>query len=267
MAKPLGKDEAKKYFIKMGCSHFHMARENPDYYSRYMACGVGESLEALWRGQVVKGYFENFPFDQPSRMACAYRALSDSIDYNHKYLERMLDLTNVIFDKIPSDQVSHVLSEVVGNYDTPTHGGLIEKSMDVGRPDICSEFIVCAKKLIQIADQNREQVLWLRGYLADILESLKISDDNYIQLLRKKDYLESYRYYEVGANEGNVFSMRMLSKYYESGRGCEIDTDKAIYWLTEAANSGNELAKKELSELLDSNITRKKSWLQRLWKK
>ena len=92
-------------------------------------------------------------------------------------------------------------------------------------------------------------------------------DDVYIKMLREKDHVESLRYYEAGASDGNIFSMRMLAKFYVSGQRCEVDTYKAIFWLTKAANSGDELAKKELLTFLNKDEMKKTNWLQRFWKK
>ena len=122
MTEQLTKSEAKMYFLEMGCSHFHMTRENPDYYSRYRASGIDKTIESTWISEEVERQFIEFPYDEPSKIAHAYSVLDALIDYNEVYLERMLDLTKQILEKVAPDQSSLVLGVITGRVETATHG-------------------------------------------------------------------------------------------------------------------------------------------------
>ena len=41
-------EQAKEYFMKMGCSHFHMAREFPQRYEEYKQLEITKQVEINW---------------------------------------------------------------------------------------------------------------------------------------------------------------------------------------------------------------------------
>lgn len=242
-------EQARDYFIAMGCSHFHLDRENFQRRDEYYALNISSNLEAKWRQQEVEKRLDIFPFNEPERIGHSYNCLKDIIEYNSYYLERMFTLANHFVDILPPNQIHRVLSVIIGNDSTSAHGGLIEKCVNIGLSDLAQRFIIYAKTLLTKAEDNNISILWLRGYLVDSIKTLGLNEkDTYLNELSKKDNIESFKYYRIGAKEGNIFSMRMLAKHYKEGKGCEIDNTQAIYWLTKAANSGNNLAKNELSQ-------------------
>lgn len=46
-------DEAKTFYWRMGCSHFHMAREYPERYAEYKALAIRSETEAAWRQELA----------------------------------------------------------------------------------------------------------------------------------------------------------------------------------------------------------------------
>jgi TPR repeat protein len=159
-------------------------------------------------------------------------------------------LTNEIQLSIPANQIEIVLSCIIGNSGSITHGGLIERAFAIDRSDWAQGFLNTVKSMIKRAENDNISLTFIRGYLIDIIEYFKIEESTAIlNDLRSKNHSENFYYYKEGANEGNIFAMRMLAKYYIEGQGSEVNIEQAKYWLTKAADLGNELARKELLEL------------------
>ncbi|HOJ78944.1 MAG TPA: tetratricopeptide repeat protein [Bacillota bacterium] len=243
-------EQAKRYFIAMGCSHFHLDRENFQRRDEYYALKISADLEAEWRKEEVTRRLAEFPFDEPEKIGHSYHGLKDMIEDNADYLEQLLIIAERFYDILPLSQIQLVLSVIIGNNGTPTHGGLIEKAAKIGCFDLAHQFVSYAKKLIKKVDDNGLSLLGLRGYLVEVIKSLRLrEEERYLQLLIERDNIESFKYYQKGAEKGNIFAMRMLAKHYMDGKGCEKDNLQAINWLTKAADLGNGLAKQELLEL------------------
>ncbi len=45
---------AKKYFMEMGCSHFHMHRENPNLYEAYTNFNISKDVETAWTEESLR---------------------------------------------------------------------------------------------------------------------------------------------------------------------------------------------------------------------
>ena len=51
----LNLEQAKHYFIAMGCSHFHLAREDFQRRDEYYALNISSETEKEWRQQAWQG--------------------------------------------------------------------------------------------------------------------------------------------------------------------------------------------------------------------
>lgn len=238
-------EQAKRYFIAMGCSHFHLSRESFQRRDEYYALNISEDIEKKWRQEEVEHRLAEFPFNEPEKIGFSYSSLKDMIECDSYNLESMLTLANDFYNVLPPDQIPIVLNVIIGNNGSLTRGGLIEKACKIGRSDLAQRYIVCAKNFIGKAEDNNITILFMRGYLVDVIKALKLKEeDTYLNLLREKDNIENFKYYKQGAEAGNVFSMRMLAEHYKKGKGCDIDSAQAKYWLTQAAimvnNSGEQ---------------------------
>ncbi len=68
-----------------------------------------------------------------------------------------------------------------------------------------------------------------------------------------KDDVEAVKWYRKSAEQGNVAGQDNLGHCYQYGKGVSKDLQQARYWYDKAAAQGSEFAKKQLSELSDSN--------------
>jgi hypothetical protein len=230
-------DEAKTYFISMGCSHFHLDREDFKLAKEYRSLNISSETESKWRREEFERKLKkDFNKDQPE-IGFMFSNLADMSETTNFYLEQLADLTNQIIGNISNSQIGIILSAIVGSNSTNTHGGLIEKAYKIQRIDLGQVFIKYALSLIDKADSNKVDITFQRGNLADIIHHFNISELNDIALkLRQVDEIHGFVYYENGAKEGNKFSMNMLSNYYKEGKGCKVDLEKANYWEEKAKN-------------------------------
>ncbi len=57
-------EEAKAFYISMGCSGFHMCRENPNTYEKFKALKINPDILEIWKQEELLKYFEQL--ERPS---------------------------------------------------------------------------------------------------------------------------------------------------------------------------------------------------------
>lgn len=119
-------EQAKRYFVSMGCSHFHMSREHPQRFKEYRALTIDPSIESEWIREEFESRFTNFQTIPPKDYGWYFRSLDDLIERKEFYLEKLLELVMKIQDRIPFDQIEYLLSTIIGNNGTKSKGGLIQ---------------------------------------------------------------------------------------------------------------------------------------------
>jgi len=224
-------EQAKRYFISMGCSRFHMMREYPKRYDEYRALDIDPSIESEWIKEEFVSKIENFNTIPTNEYGHLLSSLDSTIERKEFYLEKLFELVLRMQEKLPLDQIENVLSTIIGNNGTKSKGGLIQKSYDLKRIDLANKFYIQTKLLIKTAEDNFITLTSVRGYLIDVIEYYRIEENqDFINILRDKHYTESFKYFKAGAEEGNRYSMKMVSEYYRVGKGCVLNLEKAKYW-------------------------------------
>jgi hypothetical protein len=221
-------EQAKRYFISMGCSHFHLSREDYQRADEYYALKISSYLESQWRKEAFEGILSKISSADPENCGRVYFSLKNMIEQNDFYLEKMAELTDKIIDFLPTDQMQYVLSAIIGNNGSKARGGLIQETFEFKRLDLTNKFVSHAKVLLERAEAEKVSLVFVRSYLADVIEYFKLKEDKaYLNQLRKKDNVDSFQYYKKGAEEGNKFSMIRLAEYYRKGIGCNKDIKQA----------------------------------------
>ncbi|WP_269242523.1 MULTISPECIES: hypothetical protein [Flavobacterium] len=224
-------EQAKRYFISMGCSGFHMMRENPQRFDEYKALDIDPNIESEWIKEEFENKIEYFNTNPTNEYGHLLRSLDSMIEPKEFYLEKLLELVIKIKDRIPLDQIEYVLSTIIGNNGTKSKGGLIQKSYDLKRPDLANKFYAQTKLLLKKTEENSITLNSVRGYLIDVIDYYRIEESKeFIIDLREKSYSDQFNYFKDGAEEGNKYSMKMLSDCYKEGKGCITDIDKSKYW-------------------------------------
>lgn len=224
-------EQAKRYFISMGCSRFHMMREYPKRYDEYRALDIDPSIESEWIKEEFEKKIEDFNKNPTNEYGHLLRSLDSMIERKEFYLEKLLELVINIQDKVPLDQIEYVLSTIIGNNGTKSKGGLIQKSYDLKRIDLANKFYILTKLFLKKTEENSITLTSVRGYLTDVIDYYNIGESiDFISDLRLKSYSDHFNYYKKGADEGNKYSMKMLSEYYREGKGCVLNLEKAKFW-------------------------------------
>jgi len=224
-------EQAREYFIAMGCSHFHMTREYPQRAKEYRDLDIDPELESEWIKEEFEKKIEDFYSIQPSGYGSYLSSLDSLIERKEFYLERLFELVIKINKKLPFDQIEFILSTIIGNNGTKSKGGLIQKSYDLRRKDLAEKFYNEVKLLFKVAADNSIKLTFAYGNLLDVIECFKIEESNeYLKELREKNDTECFEYFKEGSEEGNKYSMKKLSECYRKGKGCEISIEKAKFW-------------------------------------
>jgi len=150
--------EAKAFFISMGCSAFHMCREEPRKYEQYKALGISASLEEQWMAESFLDTYDKVLSGQYAaslwcwHSACA--ALMSMLQSKDGY-RKMLELTRfVASNEVDGNRV--VVAETInGRRDTKFRDGLIYGAYDCGMVEEASAFAEIARWL---AEHDREPV-------------------------------------------------------------------------------------------------------------
>lgn len=228
-------EQAKNYFISMGCSHFHLDREDFKRANEYRSFNISSTTESLWRQEAFENKLENFHAILPNDYGWYFRGLCDMIERKDFYLEKIIELMNKIQERLPNDLIEIIMSTIIGTNGTKQKGGLIQMSFELNRKDLADKFYNKSRELLKKAEDNSVILSSVRSNLIDVVEYYGLEDNNEFLIdLRNKNYSDLFRNFKDGAEEGNKYSMRMLSKCYQEGKGCEIDMVKANYWVQKA---------------------------------
>lgn len=243
-------EQAKKYFLSMGCSHFHMSRESFDRYDEYCTFQISDETENMWRREQIEKEFCNFPYEDPIVMASAFSNISAMIFVEKNYLNKLVLLAKEISDNIPIQQINVFLGDIIGRNATKTHGGLIQLAMSQDHKDIAIQLSNICLKLFGKISSSGEECVSLRGYYVDVAQAFNLDiNKSILKRLLNEDEEVSYHYYLDGAKSGNIFSMYKAGVYALEGKGCDVDLEIAKYWLEKAASNGHEDAKRALRKI------------------
>ena len=229
-------EQAKRYFISMGCSHFHLMREHRQRADEYYALKISRDIELQWLKEEFERKLSEINSGDLKDLWWKYSSLEDMMVREDFYLEKMIEATEKIQDFLPTDQISLVLNTaIIGNNATEGKGGLIQKACELNRLDLAYKFIAHTKLFIEKAEKANEDLSFTRGYFVDVIEYLNLKENGvYLKQLREKDNLENFKYYQNSAEEGNKFSMKKLAEYYRNGIGCEKNIEQAQIWQDKA---------------------------------
>jgi len=224
-------DQAERYFKLMGCSHFHMMRENPQRNEEYKNLDIDPSIESEWIKEEFERKINNFHKIESKDIGVFFSSLVSLIERKEYYLEKLIVLTEKINELINPEQLTHVLTQIIGSNATKPKGGLIQKSYDLKRNDLAHTYYKHAKSMLKKLELTFKPTPFVRGNLIDVIEHYGINENSeFIEKLRLKNYYENYSYYKKGAERRNKYSIKMLSEYYRDGKGCQKDLVKAEFW-------------------------------------
>ena len=80
-------EQAKRYFVSMGCSHFHLDREDVGRAREYRSLKISSATESFWRQEEFDRQLANFSNIDKKFYGQAFMCLTDLIEANNYYLQ------------------------------------------------------------------------------------------------------------------------------------------------------------------------------------
>jgi len=150
--------EAKAFFVSMGCSGFHMCREDTDKYYQYQALHIGGEIEQQWTEEAFMDTYDKILNGQYVKPL--WQGYSVCVDYMHTvkskdFFGKMLILTRfVAANEVDGNRV--IVAETInGRRDNNFRDGLIYGAYDCGMVDEAIEFVKIA---LWLAENDKEPV-------------------------------------------------------------------------------------------------------------
>ena len=151
-------DEAREFFVSMGCSKFHMCREYPDKYIQYKALNISTSLEQQWTIESFSDKYDKVLNGQYSESLWSWHSSCEHYmqTLNSKeYFTKMLNLTQFVASREVDGNRVVIAETINGRRDNKFRNGLIYGSYDCGMLEEAKEF---AKTALWLAENDSEPV-------------------------------------------------------------------------------------------------------------
>lgn len=157
------KAAAKRYFQRMGCSHFHMARENEDRYKEYCWLHIPKHQENEWKLEELSTAIRQlqsgeYPLNDLWHI---HSRASDLVleSMLHTQLEPLL-LASSHLDEVVDSETDRlrVAATILGRQDVAFPSGLIFRCHDLFRTDLASRYaaLVTSMTAKPLSDSNEE---------------------------------------------------------------------------------------------------------------
>ncbi len=154
---------AKRYFQRMSCSHFHMARENEDRYREYCWLHIPKHQEIEWTLEEISTAIHQLQSGEyPLNDLWHIHSRASYLVHGsmlHTQLEPLLVASYHLVEVLDSgiDRL-RVAETIVGRQDVTFRSGLILRCHDFCRTDLASRYAALATELTAkpFSDSNEE---------------------------------------------------------------------------------------------------------------
>ncbi|MTI49676.1 MAG: hypothetical protein FH761_17740 [Firmicutes bacterium] len=137
-------EQAKKYFKRMGFSHFHMAREYPNRYEEYKRLSISRHMEIEWRKEQLDEYYKNVIQENNDDPLWSVHSkmyeLVESIRTDSA-LRKILQATQHISELVPFKDRVIIAETINGRRYRKFRSGLIYLAYDLGNISIAKAFV------------------------------------------------------------------------------------------------------------------------------
>jgi hypothetical protein len=137
-------EQAKKFFVSMGCSGFHMFREYPERYEEYKKLAISEYQENEWRLEQIDAYLRDIMVTKNnSELWYMHSEMAELVEVvkTSEALEKMLMATHHMRDTVPFEDRVIVAETINGRRDRKYRSGLIYLAYDLQSPSIAKGFV------------------------------------------------------------------------------------------------------------------------------
>ena len=118
----------------MGCSHFHMSRDDPQRYNQYRDLNISEQTETEWRTEQFNNYYNStMNGASETELWNIHSMMYELLEFlkTEDTLAKMLEVTQNIRDKIPPRDRIIVAETINGRAGGKTRSGLIYLAYDL----------------------------------------------------------------------------------------------------------------------------------------
>ena len=126
--------DAEEFFKAMGCSHFHMARDDPQRYNQYKDFNISEQIETGWRTEKFNDYYNNIMKGTSNiELWNIHSVMYELLEFlrTEETLAKMLEVTQNMRDKVPVRDRIIVAETINGRAGGKTRSGLIYLAHDL----------------------------------------------------------------------------------------------------------------------------------------
>jgi hypothetical protein len=141
-------EEVKAFYISMGCSEFHMCRENPNSYGEFKALHINPDILEEWKQEEILKYFERI--EQPSDDAWIIHSkiidlLNSTISKKEENAESLIRVMAKLVEDVSKKSAILIAENMVGRASDLHDGGFHYLS---GKDNLIKQgFLYCTKML------------------------------------------------------------------------------------------------------------------------
>ncbi|MEO6395897.1 MAG: hypothetical protein ABIO40_08300 [Devosia sp.] len=144
-------EQARAFFVAMGCSAFHMSREYPDRYEEFQRLKVPDQIQAEWRLQQfeeTRGRILKAPADHRWHLFSSMIAVCD---WSKAALDDLLDTARALLPDLPANETVLVAESLLARNALHARSGPVLRAYDQGYPELAQQLLVVVGQLLERA--------------------------------------------------------------------------------------------------------------------
>ena len=150
---------ARDYYISCGCSHFHMSREDPDYYTRYCALGIPRHVEQEWLSTCFDAAYSKVSSEtHKARIPMQFAELMELLMeyYNTPPIDRVITLLKDLRIPTGADNDMLIAEEIIGRNEPEYRNSFLFKCTKQQAEHLLCLAVDIAQRELQSSNDNRK---------------------------------------------------------------------------------------------------------------
>lgn len=164
-------EQAKAYFLFMGCSGFHIAREDFKRRDEYYSFNISKEMEALWASEHIIDTHINFMKEKGNLEAYAMNRFIDLVEYypTQKHITLLIEAIDEYRQKITASDKILIAESIEGRREA--FSGVIRKAVDL---NLFQEAMMLTQIAKQMASEAIEEGVAEKGRANKLINKLDI---------------------------------------------------------------------------------------------
>lgn len=156
-------DEAKTFYWRMGCSHFHMAREYPERYAEYKALAIRSETEAAWRQELADQMYTQIMYTKIMKQRKQDNGLSvssylDTIEMTPDNMKKSYKLIKSSYPYM-SPLYTVVIAEQITNTGCVYPPSILVAAKKQGQNALFQKYVKLVQKMLRYACKKDRSLL------------------------------------------------------------------------------------------------------------